>query len=425
MRMLLGVRDDEVGPLAWAMTFLFSLLGGNYLIRPLRDETGIAGGTSHLPSLFAGTLLAMLVAAPLLSARLRRPVPDLALIFRGLQIVLMAFFVAFGTLPAAGQVWAARAFFIWASVVNLLIVSMAWGTLAGRFTGEQAHRLFGMIAAGGTLGAITGSALAGWLAEHAGTSTLLLSAAALLELGLLASRRLLAPPRGRPVDVLPDGSSLEVAGCDRGPARPGYLAGLVLWTLLFTTTSAVVYMEQARIVSASLGDPSDRTAFFARIDLLVNLLGLAVQFTLTGRTLALLGAGGTTALLPVVTMAGVIVLVLNPTVATVQWFQVIRRAVDYALARPGREVFYTVVGRAELLRTKGLIDTAVYRAGDAAGAWAYGLLAALPGVPDAAPLFVVPLSLAWIALSLGLGRSIKQRLADKGAAEGSISGPGC
>jgi AAA family ATP:ADP antiporter len=428
LRMLLGVREDEVGPLAWAMTFLFSLLGGNYLIRPLRDETGIAGGTSHLPSLFAGTLLAMLVAAPLLSARLRRPGgPDLAPIFRGLQLVLMAFFVAFGTLPAAGHVWAARAFFIWASVANLLIVSMAWGTLAGRFTSEQAHRLFGLIAAGGTLGAISGSALAGWLAERAGTTTLLLAAATLLELGLLASSRLVktSPSSECATRAIPMGSPLEAAGCDRGPGRSGYLAGLVLWTLLFTTTSAVVYMEQARIVSASLGNPATRTAFFARIDLLVNLLGLAVQFTLTGRALALLGAGGTTAILPVVTMLGVIVLVLNPTVATIKWFQVIRRAVDYALARPGREVYYTVVGRAELLRTKGLIDTAVYRAGDAAGAWAYGLLTALPGVPDAAPLAVVPLSLAWIALSLGLGRSMKRCLADKSGSPGKTRGPWC
>ena len=93
-------------------------------------------------------------------------------------------------MPPYGQAWAARAFFIWASVVNLLVVSIAWGTLAGRFASEQAHRLFGLIAAGGTLGAIGGSALAGLLARHVGTTTLLLSAAAFLELGRLACRRL-------------------------------------------------------------------------------------------------------------------------------------------------------------------------------------------------------------------------------------------
>ena len=87
-----------------------------------------------------------------------------------------------------------------------------------------------------------------------------------------------------------------------------------------------------------------------------------------------------------------------------------RRAADYAIARPSREVFYTALGRAALSRSKGLIDTAVYRAGDAAGAWGYGLLAAIPGLSWAAPLGVVPLSLLWIGVSLGLGRALRRRL---------------
>jgi AAA family ATP:ADP antiporter len=160
-----------------------------------------------------------------------------------------------------------------------------------------------------------------------------------------------------------------------------------------------------------MDEPAARTAFFARIDLLVNLLGLAVQVVLTGRALRLLGAGGAAAVLPAVTLLGAIVLAFQPTVLTVQWFQVIRRAVDYAIARPSREVLYTVVDRAALLRAKGWIDTAVYRAGDAAGAWAYGLLAALPGVSGAASLAVVPLSLGWIVLSLNLGRAMSEKIA--------------
>ena len=142
--------------------------------------------------------------------------------------------------------------------------------------------------------------------------------------------------------------------------------GLGLWTLLFTISSAFVYLEQARIVHAAISEPALRTAFFARIDLLVNVLGLALQVLLTGRALAFLGAGGSAAMLPLVTLAGAFLLAARPTVTTVQWFQVARRAVDYAIARPSREVFYTAVGRAELLGAKSLIDTAVYRAGDAA-----------------------------------------------------------
>jgi AAA family ATP:ADP antiporter len=306
--------------------------------------------------------------------------------------------------PGWGQVWAARAFFVWASISNLLIVSIAWGALAGRFSSDQAHRLFGLIAAGGTLGAIVGSSLAGLLAVRAGPTWLMLLAAGFLEVGLLAARRLLGPSSYPEPEFPP---LAEAPGDDR---RRRYLLGLGLWTLLFTMTSAFVYMEQARIVDASIGDAAARTAFFARIDLLVNLTGLILQVSLTGRILAWLGAGGSAALLPAITLGGAIVLALRPTVATVQWFQVARRAVDYAIARPSREVFYTVLGRAELSRTKGLIDTAIYRAGDAAGAWAYGLLVAIPRLAWAAPLGIIPLSIVWIIVSLGLGRALRRHL---------------
>ncbi len=411
LRTLVAVRDDEIGSLLWACLFLFGLLAGNYLIRPIRDDMGIAGGTAYLPALFAGTLVAMLVVWPFLSARLGRQEgrPSCTPVFRGLQLSLAAFFIAFHLLPSTGQAWAARAFFVWASVSNLLVVSIAWGSLAGRFTSDQAHRLFGFIAAGGALGAISGSTLAGLLAMPMGPLSLMLPAAGCLELALLAARRLFQsssrPDAGS--NPLPAADSTQH---DERPKRSFYLVGLGLWTLLFTISSAFIYMEQARIVEGSIRNPAARTAFFARIDLLVNLLSLALQVSVTGWALSLLGAGGSAAILPAVTLIGSIVLALRPTVATVQWFQVARRAVNYAIARPSREVFYTAVGRAELLRVKGLIDTTVYRAGDAAGAWFYGLLAALPGLSRAAPLAVVPLSLVWFVLSLGLGRALRRRL---------------
>jgi AAA family ATP:ADP antiporter len=408
LRAIVAVRDDEMGALLWACLFVFSLLAGNYLIRPVRDEMGIASGTDYLPALFAGTLVAMLLVWPLLSNRLgRRPgLPNFTPVFRSLQVTLLAFYAAFHLVPGWGQVWAARAFFVWASISNLLIVSIAWGSLAGRFSSDQAHRLFGLIAAGGTLGAIVGSSLAGLLARPAGPTWLMLCAAAFLEVGLLAARRLLGTANRLDAESRPPNG----ADAPQDDSRRLYTVGLGLWTLLFTMTSAFVYMEQARIVDASISGAAARTAFFARVDLLVNVTGLTLQIALTGRILAWLGAGGSAALLPAVTLAGAIVLALRPTIATVQWFQVARRAVDYAIARPSREVFYTVLGRAELTRTKGLIDTAIYRAGDAAGAWAYGLLVAIPWLSWAAPLGIVPLSILWIVVSLGLGRALRRHL---------------
>lgn len=404
LRAMVAVREDEVDALGWACAFVFSLLAGNYLIRPVRDEMGIAGGTDHLPTLFAGTLVAMLVVWPLLSRRLGRRAgpPSFTPVFRIIQLSLVGFYAAFHLVPAGGQAWAARAFFVWASIANLLVVSIAWGSLAGRFNSDQAHRLYGLIAAGGTLGAVVGSSLAGLLAARAGPTWLILLAVGFFEAGLLASRRLLRPADATCTEPA---RSAESNGASEA-RRPLYQMGLALWTFLFTTTSAFVYMEQARIVDASIGDAAERTAFFARIDLLVNVVGLILQVSLTGRILGVFGAGGSAALLPAITLAGAIVLALRPTIGTVQWFQVVRRAADYAIARPSREVFYTALGRARLSRTKSLIDTAVYRAGDAAGAWVYGLLAAIPSVSWAAPLAIVPLSILWIIVSLGLGGAL-------------------
>ena len=153
LRALVAVREDEVSALLWACAFLFSLLAGNYLIRPVRDEMGIAGGTDHLPALFAGTLVAMLVVWPLLARGLGRRLglPGFTRLFRFLQFSLVAFYAAFHIMPGSGQSWAARAFFVWASIANVLVVSVAWGALAGRFNSDQAHRLYGLIAAGGTI----------------------------------------------------------------------------------------------------------------------------------------------------------------------------------------------------------------------------------------------------------------------------------
>src|SRR5262249_53167292 len=152
-----------------------------------------------------------------------------------------------------------RAFFVWASIANLMVISIAWGALAGRFTGDQAYRLYGLVAAGGTLGAVVGSALARLLARHAGPTWVMLLAAGFFEAGLLAAGRLFLP--SNPTDA-EDSARGEAESIAEG-RRPLYQAGLGLWTFLFTTTSAFVYMEQARIVDASIADPSDRTAFFA------------------------------------------------------------------------------------------------------------------------------------------------------------------
>ncbi len=395
----MDVRDDEIAVLLWSFLDLFCLLAGNYVIRPLRDEMGVAGGTKNLPGMFLGTLAAMLAVGAIFSLMARKwGRPSLPLVYRFLQVNLLLFFAMPWLLPASMTAPLARVFFVWASVYNLFVVSVVWGAMADRFRADQTRRLFGFLAAGGTLGAIAGSFLTATLAGRVGTLNLLLLTIAFLELGLFAARRAVATSERSNATV-----AISADPAARRKTMSPYVAGMAVNVLLFTITSAFVYMEQARIVSASFSDPAERTALFARIDLLVNLVGLVLQMILTGRLIAFLGVGGAAACLPVVTLLGFLALWTRPTLGVLVTFQVLRRSVDYAIARPCREIFHATARRAGAIGAKTLIDTAVYRAGDALGAWAYGLIAILPGSLGTAVL-MVPLTVVWIGVSLLLDR---------------------
>jgi len=399
LKVVVAVRDDEVGVLSWSILDLFCLLAGNYVIRPLRDEMGVAGGVENLRWMFLGTLAAMLGVGVVFAAATRRwGRPSLPVLYRFLQANLLVFFLLPRTLPLWASPVTARAFFVWASVYNLFVVSIVWGAMAERFRADQARRLFGFLAAGGTLGAIVGSLLTQSLASRIGPANLLLLTIAFLELGLFAARR-----AGRAIEAR--GEYVPMMESYVTPSRRSpYVIGLALNVLCFTITSACVYLEQARIVGAAFSDPAERTALFARIDLLVNLVGLTFQMLMTGRIIALLGVGGASAVLPVVTLAGFIALWTRPSLGVLVTFQVARRAVDYAVARPCREVLYAATKPGGKIGAKALIDTAVYRAGDALGAWAYGLFAMLPGAFGTAML-IVPLTAGWAVLNLALGRT--------------------
>ena len=403
LRAVVDVRDDEVALLLWSVLDLFALLAGNYVIRPLRDEMGVAGGVRNLPWMFLGTLGTMLVVGAAYAGIVgRRGRPPLPLLYRILQVNLLAFLVAPRLLPAALSPAFARAFFAWASVYNLFVVSVVWGAMAGRFRADRARRLFGFLAAGGTLGAIAGSFLATSLAGRVGPLNLLAIAIAFLELGLFAARR--ASPsddRGGAVAIVPPPGAAR---------RSPYVAGLALNVLCFTITSACVYLEQAKIVGAAFANPAERTALFARIDLLVNLAGLGLQAFATGRIIAALGVGGAAALLPAVTLIGFAALWTRPSLGVLVAFQVARRAIDYAIARPCREIFYATARRDGMAGAKTLIDTAVYRAGDVLGAWAYSLFALVP-TPFGTAALIVPLTASWAVLSLRLGQESRTQAA--------------
>jgi AAA family ATP:ADP antiporter len=372
---------------------------------------GVAGGVENLQWLFTGTLIGMLAVNPpfaALVARLPR-VKFIAISYRFFAVNLLLFAAALHWASAEQDIWIGRAFFIWASVFNLFVVSVFWAMMVDVFDADQGKRLFGVIAAGATLGGIFGSSVTASLATQISPVYLLLVSALLLEVAVFCVRRL-----SRLSDALhqrPTGSDGEtpiggsmLAGLGHA-FNSVYLINVSVYILLFAVTSTFLYFQQADIVRQSFAERGARTAFFARVDLWVNVLTLGAQLFLTGQVLRLIGVALTLALLPLVSIAGFGALALTPTVAVVVAYQVIRRAGNFAFARPTREVLFTVVPREDKYKAKSFIDTVIYRLGDQVGAWSYAGLGAVGIALTGISIVAVPVSIAWLVNGLWLGRT--------------------
>lgn len=427
LRRLINVRAEEVPALAWSWAYIFSILAAYYVLRPIRDQMGVASGIENLPWLFTGTLVGMLALnvpfAWLVKTLPRARFVPLTYRFFAANIVLFAGALYFA--GPEGDIWIGRAFFIWLSIFNLFVVSVFWATIVDVFSTEQGKRLFGFIAAGATLGAIAGSATTAILARDVPTWALLIGAALLLEVAVFSMRGLArlsdrlnrAPVTGDAAPSEAIGGS-AFAGITRTFQSP-YLLNIGLFLLLFSVTSTFLYFEQAGIAKRSFPDRGSQTAFFASVDLLVNLLTLGVQFFLTGRIVRRIGVGPALALLPAASILGFTALALSPTITAIVAFQVFRRAGNFAIARPIREVLFTVVPREDRYKAKNFIDTVVYRTGDQIGAWSFAGIAALGLGSTAVAVTAVPLSAAWLLNSLWLGRRQEARRVAMEEAEGS------
>ena len=408
------LRDGEGPALGWGSAYFFLLLASYYVIRPLRDEFGVRGSENALSWLFVGTLLGTAALNPLFSelvTRLTRKV-FVPVVYRVLLATLVLFWALLSFAPEGWRLPVAQAFFIWASVFNLFAVSVFWGFLADLFRPEQGKRLFGFVAVGGTLGAVAGAALTATLAGPLGPTNLILLAALLLEGAVFCVRGLVRhfrvddasralAPGAEPEGVPPGSGALSGLAT---VSRSGYLLGISLFLLLFTVSSTFLYFEQARIVKATFADSAQRTAWFARIDLWVNLLTAATQLFLSGRIVRALGVGGTLVALPVLTLAGFAALAVSPTAGVLALVMVTRRAGNFALFRPAREVLFTVLPREEKYAAKSFVDTFVYRFGDVVGAFADKGLRALGAVGATLAGLFLPLAVAWALLSAWLGR---------------------
>lgn len=426
---LIDVQPGEGRALAWSWAYIFSILAAYYVLRPIRDQMGVAGGIENLPWLFTATLVGML-ALNLPFAYLVKRMPRARFVpitYRFFAANILAFALTLYLAPAEWGVWIGRVFFVWLSIFNLFVVSIFWATIVDVFSNAQGKRLFGFIAAGATLGAIAGSATTAILAKNVPTWGLMLCAVVLLEVAVFCMRGLAAlstqlhevPGRDGGAEDGQDrtiGGSV-LAGVTRTLASP-YLLNISLFLLLFSVTSTFLYFEQAGIAKRSFPDRGAQTAFFASVDLAVNVLTLGIQLFLTGRIVNRIGVALTLAILPAFSILGFAALALWPTIGVIVAFQVLRRAGNFAIARPVREVLFTVVPREDRYKAKSFIDTVVYRLGDQVGAWSFtgiqGMGLGSASVAGAA----IPLSMAWLVNSVWLGRAQERRRAEQAAEPG-------
>ena len=420
LRRVIDVRPAEARALAWSWLYVFALFLAYYVLRPIRDELGVAGGVRNLPWLFTGTLVAMLAVNPLFALAVRRFPRErfIAIAYRFFMLNLLLFMALLGLSTPEQHVWIGRAFFIWISVFNLFVVSVFWSFVVDVFDAEQGKRLFGFLAAGATVGGIAGSSLTSGLVEHVGQNWLLLASIVLLEVAVLAARRLsrISDAFARPVQG-DDPHRAVGGGIFAGMThtfRSPYLLGIAFFILFYSVTSTFLYFQQATIAEANFPSRAARTAFFADIDFWVNVVTLVFQLFLTGRLMGWLGVALTLCALPLFSVAGFAALAASPTVAVFVAVQVLRRVSNFALGRLTREVLFPSVPREDRYKAKNFIDTVVYRGGDQVGSWSYAGLAALGLGMTGVAVVAVPLSVLWLALSFWLGR--RQERAEAGEA---------
>src|SRR6266705_792057 len=405
---IVDVKPDEIRALWLAFVFNFLVLGGYYVIRPIRDNIGAESGIENLSWMITAVLVTMLIANALFSAIVARMSRRkfIPIAYRFFIANLIIFYILMRTLAPAQQTWVNYSFFVWVSVFNLFVVTVFWAFMTDLFNNEQGKRLFGFISVVGSLGGILGPLVTASLVQKIGAANLILVCATMLEVAAQSVRYF--PADFARQDLHHPGAEKAIGGSIWSGIthifRSPYLFGLFVFILLYTVTSTWAYFQQSDLTRYQIHDRAVRTAFLAKLDLSVNSLTLLGQIFLTSRLLKWLGVGATLVLMPALSMIGFITIGFVPLLPLLALFQILRRAATFALTRPSREVLFTVLPREDKYKAKSVIDTFAYRVGDQIGAWSYrGFYSAGLGL-SAISFIAVPLIALWCALSLWLGR---------------------
>ncbi|MFH1764876.1 MAG: MFS transporter [Gemmatimonadota bacterium] len=411
---IIPVKREEWGPVLLATAYGFFILFSYYILRAVRDEISVAD-RGNLQFLWTAVFLVMLLAVPLYSTFVSRYSRGVFIPWanRFFGVNLLLFYAALEFLPLEARPWIDRVFYVWASVFALFVVAVFWGFIVDLFRNQQGKRVFGFIAVGSSLGGIAGSFLTTQIASLVPVFVLLLLAAIPLEvaawLAWLLHRRAgvgQTTLRVEEKERIPGTAWSGIGLVLRSP----YMGMIAAYIFLMTFASTILYFQQADLVGQAFG--ADRGAsreFLAWIDFYTNILTILAQGFLAAHLLRWLGIGLSLAFLPALAFLGFLSLGTYPLLAVLVALQVLYRTGRYAVARPAREVLYTVVGREERYKSKAFIDAAVYRGGDLVNGWAYTGLQALGLGVGAIALVAVPVMGVWVAVGLFLGRAQEER----------------
>jgi ATP:ADP antiporter, AAA family len=396
-RLRSAVADSP--PLIWAFVYFFCLLSGYYVLRPVREAMGassdvqaifppwlievftrhgVALGDFTLQVLFTCTFLVMLLLQPIYGALVSRYPRRVFLpaVYGFFLVTLLLFYLVFDSgMPGRGM-----AFFLWITVFNLFAVAVFWSFMADIFSDAEARRLYGYIGAAGTLGALLGPFLTRTFVERIGIANLMLVSAMFLLASIFCVLRLRhwavlrEHERKRASGEIPMGGSV-FAGLKLVATEP-LLRWIAILVVLGIGVGTMLYNEQAAIMRRAYPDDAARAAIYGDIDLAVNFVALMIQLFLTRTLMSRFGIGPVLLIPGIAVIIGFAVLTASPLPLLVTIVQVMTRASEFSLAKPGRETIYTRVEREWRYKAGAAIDTVIYRGGDLTFVWVHKFLSA-------------------------------------------------
>ena len=408
------IKPQEIRITFASFFLVFILMAGYYILRPVRDAMASDWSDVEVSFLWTLTFFFSVIAVSLYSSliskvRYKQLVPYVYAFFS------LSFFLFYlGTQLVTDSELLDQSFYVWISVFSLFHISVFWSLMSDIFSRPQATRLFGFIGAGASVGAIVGPSIPTFLATNMGTDNLLLIASLLLLLTVPLSIWLQTLKfSDQEIDSTTGfNSSGEFIGGNPFSGvsdflKSPYLLMIAVFILLYTSISSFVYFELKNLLADY--DRETRTQIWSAMDLVVNTLTVLIAAFATGRIAKKFGLSFTLSSVPVLIAAGLLLLAFSPIVGVVIVVQVIRRAGNYAVTRPAREMLFTVVNRQVRFKTKPFIDIVIYRGGDMLNAWAFTLLSQGFGLSLAAVASVGAfIAMLWAISGVYLGKKFNQ-----------------